>query len=176
MRAQLLIALLLIACDRSGNDAPPPQATGGMDAGSNRYDQARAIESCQNACASYTAACTGDCADDCDAATRLSSAEACPAEFYAYYDCVAATAEADFDCDAGDTVDDNPAADCAATWLAYSQCRRTRGEDCVLLTRNASVCTSQNADTPDWATCKLNVDPPSGCEPLDATDFCCAAQ
>jgi hypothetical protein len=151
-------------------------ATGGMDAGNNQYDEARAIESCQNACEPYTAACAGECEADCDAATRLTSAEQCPREFYAYYGCVAAAAEDDFDCDAGDTVDGNPVPDCASSWLAYSQCRRTRGEDCVLLARNASVCSGSGADTPDWATCKVNVDPPSGCVPLDATDYCCAAQ
>lgn len=151
---------------------------GGMDAGVSSYDETRAIESCQSACAPYAEACGGDCAGDCDSSTRLSSAEDCPAEFDRYYGCIAAASAADFDCGAGDTVEGNPVASCGTDWTAYSQCRRTRGFECVILTRNASACTALGAERPNWVTCKVGELPPAAndCVELNDTDYCCAAE
>jgi len=71
---------------------------------------------------------------------------------------------------------DNPVASCDEAWLAYVQCRCTRGFDCVLLSSNAAVCAGTSAETPNWGTRKVGVDPPSGCVAIDATDYCCPAE
>jgi hypothetical protein len=168
----VLSALLLAAaCGGGKKDVPRDPGTGGTGPTTVPYDEARALDSCQSGCAAYAAACTEDCSAGCDDSTRLSSAEDCPGEFYDYYDCVAAAPADAFDCAAGDAVTDNPVASCAASWTAYTQCRRTRGYPCALVMRDASVC--PDPATPDWGTCKVDVEPPDGCVPLDATDYCC---
>jgi hypothetical protein len=164
---------LAFACGGGGSIPVEQTGTGGTSSGPVVYDEQRAIDNCTLACTPYVEACSADCADGCDDDTRLSSAEDCPAEFDEYFGCIAAAAPADFDCEAGDIGTDNPVAACATSWLAYSQCRRTRGFECVIITHDASVCTSADAATPNWVTCKVDEDPPSACVTLDSTDYCC---
>ncbi|HEV8245498.1 MAG TPA: hypothetical protein VGP93_07010, partial [Polyangiaceae bacterium] len=58
------------------------------------------------------------------------------------------------------------------SWTAYSQCKRTKGFDCAILTRDDANCI-RITGAPNRVTCKVDSVPPSGCISLDATDYCC---
>ncbi len=175
----LLGALLLTAfaiafgcSDDPATDDYVPAQGGAPGSNDPVYDEAEAIAACESACTAYGSACAVDCNPSCDASTRLASAQVCPGEFYDYYDCIAATSADGFACAAGDTTNDNPVTSCASLWTTYAQCRRTRGYECATLAHDNASCL-QVTGNPDWVTCKVDITPPDGCLPFNATDYCC---
>ena len=87
--------LCFAACSGATDDEF--QGTQENDAGGEPvYDEALAISNCESGCSAFADSCMASCTPGCDTSLRLSNAEICPGQFYAYYSCVGAAAAGDF--------------------------------------------------------------------------------
>jgi hypothetical protein len=178
------VALTLISCSST------KRSTGATD-GSIPPGDTLGGTPCQRACAAYQTACGED--SDCGTACLIvdgagiggagpGSANLCPKESKALFDCVATQPASAFLCDRiGGTISmlngASPPAACADLAPAYRQCSLTNGQDCSVEATVDQSCAMFYPDAPRHAVCKVDVTPPTGCVPFAAElpngSYCC---
>jgi hypothetical protein len=131
---------------------------------------ATATTSCLKACAHYAATCGAQsCAIDCDVYYSTYEGAVCNPELVAYFDCI--TALATITC-ASDFLSFLDARVCPTEHTAVSQCALTMGADCRAEPTFDDSCAATNLPA-HFYYCKVNVQPPSGCQPFTTNWFCC---